>query len=144
MKTKAKILENWLNEYGFSINDTLRPEGVSVRFVKGIKKALYGAMQEFASQEHQITDEEIEEQSNKLHYDNIYGKNGWVCGAKWLRDRIKKDSTKITDCCGLQNSENCNTCDKIKQEKPAITHKHILMTSEEYYSRDKLFERKKK
>ena len=60
MKTKAKILEDWLNEYGFSINDTLRPKMASVRFVKGIKKALYGAMEEYAelkASQSQFTDE---------------------------------------------------------------------------------------
>jgi hypothetical protein len=34
----------------------------------------------------QVTDEDIEKAAEKLQYDNIYGKNGWICGAKAMRD----------------------------------------------------------
>lgn len=50
MKTAEEILENELNNIGFSFADQLKPDNISFTEVKKVKKAILNAMESYATE----------------------------------------------------------------------------------------------
>lgn len=61
-KTKEEILENCLNNIGFSFNEQLKPNNITIAEVKKTKKAFLKAMEEYAQQFQQDKPTELREE----------------------------------------------------------------------------------
>jgi hypothetical protein len=62
--TKEEILENCLNEIGFSFAEQLKPDNITLAQVRKTKKAILKAMQEFAEAFHK---EKLRDEFDKIN-----------------------------------------------------------------------------
>jgi hypothetical protein len=89
MKTAAEILENELNNIGFSFVEKLKPDNITLAEVRKTKRAIIKAMESYATEREQKWKELYEKQkelNEEIEYPVNRGRDTELC--KKLRQHI--------------------------------------------------------